>query len=241
MGDYATKIDEDGKTKWASSDGRMYATRSGAWKRSKKLEGEAKPKANPPKERPTPTADAEPMPERESPDWATFDYDGEDVATEFVPAVLKQIKPTSGPQTKRTKKQVEAAQQTSMAILGVGYRTMDVVLTKYKRAVLQDKEAEAIKHADEDIEWISEITNDGLVHSGIHIADAFSPVQIAVLCNGVWFGRPIYAINSRAKRRPFAGAGRFLERLPLIGRRLRARREAAEEVESREFVEVVPP
>jgi|TARA_A100001391_G_scaffold202951_1_gene193960 hypothetical protein len=246
MGEYATKIeDEEGKTRWAATDGKTYKTRSGAWKWSKRLEsekggdagagapeesGEAKEGADgfsfsSPETPPEPTEEVQ---------WASFDFaeDG-DYPTETVPAVLKRIKPASGIGTKKTKKQIEAEQQTSMALLGVGYRSADVLLTKYKRAVLQDKEAEAIVHSDEDIDWISGITNDALVHSDIHIANAFNPVQIAGVANLYWFGKPLYVIQAQAKRSPFKGAlsgvGRFIEYVPFVGKRIRARRLAAEE------------
>lgn len=249
MGEYATKIeDEEGKTRWAATDGKTYKTRSGAWKWSKRLETEqgaftpehteeategdgfdSSPRgatsSSAPKPPPEPTERVE---------WASFDFAEEgDYPTETVPAVLKRIKPASGVGTKKTKKQIEAEQQTSMALLGVGYRSADVLLTKYKRAVLQDKEAEAIVHSDEDIDWISGITNDALVHSDIHIANAFSPVQIAGVANLYWFGKPLYVIQAQAKRNPFKGAlsgvGKFIEYVPFVGKRIRARRLAAEE------------
>ena len=250
MGEYATKIeDEEGKTRWAATDGKTYKTRSGAWKWSKRLESEqgvfdkdpeseeategggfsnSSPRGDSPN---TPNPPPEPT---EGVEWASFDFADEgDYPTETVPAVLKRIKPASGVGTKKTKKQVEAEQQTSMALLGVGYRSADVLLMKYKRAVLQDKEAEAIVHSDEDIDWISGITNDALVHSDIHIANAFNPVQIAAGANLYWFGKPLYVIQAQAKRSPFKGAlsgvGRFIEYVPFVGKRIRARRLAAEE------------
>ena len=251
MGEYATKIEENGKTKWKSSDGRVYSTRSGAWKRSKKLEAGADdsavagsgdaPVVAEAKEggrtRPDPAPEPEPEPEP-TPAWATFDFEDYEGPNEFVPGVLKQIKPASGG-SKKSQKQFEAEKQTSLAILGVGYRSMDVVLTKYKQAILQDRDAEPIRHSEQDIEWISEITNAALLHSDVHLANAFSPVQVAVVCNGYWFGKPIYQIQKEAKRSPFAGAGRIIERLPFIGRRLKARREASEAAANHETEPVI--
>tara|TARA_R100000781_G_scaffold101897_1_gene65421 strand:- start:8708 stop:9172 length:465 start_codon:yes stop_codon:yes gene_type:complete len=142
---------------------------------------------------------------------------------------LKRINPGSSAQTKKSKKQMEAEYQTSVAILGMGYRASDHLLTRYKRAVLDDKEAEAIVHSDEDIDWISSITNDALIHSNVHVSNMFTPNSLAAVCNLYWFGKPLYVINAQAKRRPFSKVGRgILERLPFIGRRIRARREAAE-------------
>ena len=57
----------------------------------------------------------------------------------------------------------------------------------------------------------------------------FTPNSLAAVCNFYWFGKPLYVINAQAKRRPFSKVGRgILERIPFIGRRIRARREAAE-------------
>ena len=240
MGEYATKIeDEEGKTRWAATDGKTYKTRSGAWKWSKRLEKDSGPlpaaesKQAAPEEA-GPASSPPPEPERPSVEWASFDFTDEDgFPTETVPAVLKRIKPASDVGTKKSKKQIEAETQTSMALLGVGYRSADLILTRYKRAVLQDKEAEAIVHSDEDIDWISGITNDALIHSDIHIANAFNPVQIAAGANLYWFGKPLYVIQAQAKRSPFKGAmsgiGRFIEFVPFVGKRIRARRLAAEE------------
>ena len=242
MGEYATKTtDEDGNTKWQATDGKTYSTRSGAWKWSKRLEKEKGDKATihqspEPEEAKREEAEAiheSPPPSEPGVEWASFDFAEEgEYPTEVVPAVLKRIKPSTGG-TKKSKKQIEAETQTSIAMLGVGYRSADHLLTRYKRAVLQDKEAEPVTHSDEDIDWISGITNDALLHSNIHIADMMSPVQIAIVANGYWFGKPLYVIQSQAKASPFKGAmsgvGRFMEWVPFVGKRLRARRLAAEE------------
>lgn len=78
---------EDGK-RWLSTDGKEYKSRSGAWKRSKKLleEKEEKP---------------EPEPEEvqdDTPIWASYDYGDivdEVSPTETVPTILKTIKPAA--------------------------------------------------------------------------------------------------------------------------------------------------
>jgi len=223
MGEYATKNTDDDGEHWLASDGKRYATRSGAWKWSKKI---STPKEEP---KPEPEPAPEPAPEPEiaaGPDWTTFDYESEDSPTEVVPALLKRIKPTDGGK-KRSKKQMEAETQTSIAVLGVVYRTSDHVLTRYKRAVLRDKEAEAISHSDSDIEWISGVTNDGLMHSGVHIASMLSPVHLAVACNAYWFGRPMLEIQTK-KKSGSLGVGSLMERVPFLGARLKARRMARE-------------
>mgnify|MGYP003146191909 CR=1 FL=1 len=229
MGTYATKFeDEDGNTKWTATDGKTYSTRSGAWKWSKRIEKE--------QETPEPTeveTETEVEPE-DGHEWATFNFAQEagEYPTEVVPAVLKKITPSTG-SSKKSKKQIEAESQTSIAMLGVGYRSLDHLMTRYKRAVLQDKEADPVSHSDGDIDWISGITNEALIHSNIQIASMMSPVQIAIVANGYWFGKPLYVIQSQAKRSPFKGAisgvGRFMELIPFVGKRLKARRLSAEE------------
>ena len=233
MGDYATKHTDDDGDYWLASDGKRYATRSGAWKWSKKVDApkkEVKPEpeiVDAPEPEPQPT-------EPSGPEWMTFDYESEDGPTEVMPALLKRIKPVDG--KKRTKKQIEAETQTSIAVLGVAYRTSDHLLTTYKRAVLRDKEAEPITHSDEDIEWISGVTNDGLVHSGVHIAGLLSPVHLAVACNTYWFGRPLVEIQS--KKKGSLGVGSLMERIPFLGSRLKSRRLAKEaEAYEQELVE----
>lgn len=236
MGEYATKNTDDDGDHWLASDGKRYATRSGAWKWSKKI---SKSKEEP-KPEPEPAPAPAPAPEPEitaGPDWTTFDYESEDGPTEVVPALLKRIKPSGAPGSKKSKKQMEAETQTSIAVLGVVYRTSDHILTRYKRAVMRDKEAEAITHSDSDIEWISGVTNDGLAHSGVHIASMMSPMHLAVACNAYWFGRPLLEIQTK-KKSGSLGVGSLMERLPFLGARLKARRMAREaESDEQELVE----
>ena len=125
MGEYATKIeDEEGKTKWQATDGKTYKTRSGAWKWSKKLvkdsgstpTTESEQEAT---EEAVPSSSPPPEPEKGGVEWASFDFSDEgDYPTETVPAVLKRIRPAGAPGTKKSKKQVEAEQQTSIGTSG---------------------------------------------------------------------------------------------------------------------------
>jgi hypothetical protein len=148
-------------------------------------------------------------------------------ASEVVPAVLKKIKPRSS--AKPTKKQLEAERELNEGILIVGYRTADLGLTKYKRGVLDDPKAEAITHSEEDYQWIAGITQDMLDHNGLNVAAALGPNQIGLLANAVWFAPPVMKIQAEAKRSPFQGriggaVGRFLERIPVVGKRIKERR-----------------
>jgi len=238
MGKYATKgTSEDGNEIWLANDGKEYKTRAGAWKRSKTLE-EQEAVENESNgfvaEEPTVEATVEPevvVEEAASPDtsWVTFDdYDVED--TEPIPAVLKKIRPASKPRGKMSKKEIEAARATNTAILKIGYRTGDYALTKYRRMMLEDPEATAIVHTETDYDWISNITEEALADNGISIGMAVGPTQVAVVANGYWFGAPIVRINAESDKSPFKGAtggriGRLLERMPVVGKWIKNRRQ----------------
>jgi hypothetical protein len=226
MAKYANKeTREDGSEVWLATDGREYKTKAGAYKHSKKLESEV---ASSPSEEATTEGDtfhgqAPPS----EPEWVEMEYDPE-LPSEVVPAALKRIKPR-GASGKPTKKQLEAERDLNEGILVVGYRTADMALTRYKRGVLDDPNAEAITHSSEDYQWIAGISQEALEHNGLNIAGALGPNQMAVIANGVWFAPPIMKIQAEAKRSPFQGRvggaiGRLLERLPFIGKRIKERR-----------------
>ena len=239
MGKYATKgTSEDGNEIWFANDGKEYKTRAGAWKRSKTLEeqeaveGESNGFVA---EEPTVEATVEPevvVEEAASPDtaWVTYDdYDIEDTA-EVIPSPLKKIRPASKPRGKMSKKEIEAARATNTAILKIGYRTGDYALTKYRRMMLEDPEATPIVHTETDYDWISNITEEALADNGISIGMAVGPTQVAVVANGYWFGAPIVRINAESDKSPFKGAtggriGRLLERMPVVGKWIKNRRQ----------------
>ena len=227
LGEYATKTtDEDGNEKWKATDGKLYSTRSGAWKWSKKI---SPPEEKVEIENKTETKTETETEEKNSFEWTTFDFsDDDDLNVEVIPSMLKKIRPAGPENRKKSKKELQAAEETSMALLGIGYRSADHLLTKYKRAVTRNKEATPITHADADYLWISSVTNEGLKHSGVDISSVFSPVQVAVVCNSYWFGKPIVQIQTQSKSNPFKGMGSMFEKLPFIGKRLKARKEAAE-------------
>ena len=234
MGKYTTKTtDDEGNDAWLASDGRQFATRSGAWKHSKSIDD-------------TPEAPTEPQYEAveidDEPDplsWASVDFGGDmESPTEVVPTVLKRITPTVAGQ-KKTRKEMEAERKTNVALLKVGYRTGDVLLTRYKRALMEDPNADPISHSETDYEWISGVSNAALEENGVSIGAAIGTTQIALIANGYWFGAPVAKIHKEADKSPFTGrmggaVGRFLERVPIIGKRLKARRETAIEKAERE-------
>jgi len=234
MGKYTTKTtDEEGNDAWLASDGRQFATRSGAWKHSKSLD-ETLDTPVEPKYEPI-EADDEPDPIS----WASVDFGGDmEAPTEVVPTVLKRITPTV-PGQKKTRKEIEQERKTNLALLKVGYRTGDVLLTRYKRALMEDPNAEAISHSETDYEWISGVSNSALEENGISIGAAIGTTQIALIANGYWFGAPVAKIHKEADKSPFTGrmggaVGRFLERVPVLGKRLKARRETRIEKAERE-------
>ena len=234
MGKYTTKTtDDEGNDAWLSSDGRQFATRSGAWKHSKAIDDTPEPPAEP---------QYEPIQADDEPDplsWASVDFGGDmEAPTEVVPTVLKRITPTVAGQ-KKTRKEMEAERKTNVALLKVGYRTGDVLLTRYKRALMEDSQADAISHSETDYDWISGFSNAALEENGISIGAAIGTPQIALIANTYWFAAPVAKIHKEADKSPFTGrvggaVGRFLERVPVLGKRLKARRETRIEKAERE-------
>ena len=114
------------------------------------------------------------------------------------------------------------------SILTVGYRTGDHLMTSYRRAMLEDPKAEPITHSDADYNWISDVTNEALEDSGVSVGDMIGVGSIAVVANAHWFGLPLYKIHQESEKSPFKGKlggafGRFLKRLPIIGKRIKAK------------------
>ena len=222
--DLTTEIEtEDGK-RWLSTDGKEYKSRSGAWKRSKKLLEQEEPKVE----------ESQEEVQDDTPIWSTYDYGDivdEVSPTETVPTILKTIKPAAVAKGKLSKKEAAAKKSMNKSILTVGYRTGDHLMTGYRRAMLEDPKATAIVHSDSDYNWISEVTNEALEDSGVSVSDMVGTGTIAVVANAHWFGVPLYKIHQESEKSPFKGRvggafGRFLRRLPIIGKRIKAKEEA---------------
>ena len=222
--DLTTEIEtEDGK-RWLSSDGKEYKSRSGAWKRSKKLLEQEEPNVE----------ETQEEVQDDTPTWASYDYGDivdEVSPTETVPTILKTIKPAAVAKGKLSKKEAAAKKSMNKSILTVGYRTGDHLMTGYRRAMLEDPKATAIVHSDSDYNWISEVTNEALEDSGVSVSDMVGTGTIAVVANAHWFGVPLYKIHQESEKSPFKGRvggafGRFLRRLPIIGKRIKAKEEA---------------
>ena len=94
--------------------------------------------------------------------------------------------------------------------------------------MLEDPKATAITHSDSDYNWISDVTNEALEDSGVSVSDMVGTGTIAVVANAHWFGVPLYKIHQESEKSPFKGRlggafGRIIRRLPIIGKRLKAK------------------
>jgi len=221
--------DEEGNVFWEATDGSRYKTRAGAYKKSKKLE----PQEIEPNE-PEPTVDQEPDVEVntsvEDPEWASFSWSGDDGPVEFVPTALKKVRPKRGSSRgKPTKQQLAAEKSMNIAILKVGYRSADYAMTKWKRGVLQNPDAQAIAHTESDYDWIADVTDEALADQGLNIGSAVGPGIFAIGANAVWFGKPIMETTQEAKRLGLRskiglGFGKIFEKVPFLGKSIKARR-----------------
>lgn len=245
------EVGEDGETVYMSSDGRSYKTLSGAWKRNralwrqenvvdttkgKSLRTETTWVDEVPSLEPVESTEAvdvaeehetEPSePTRGRFDWSTFEPPEEDKkdAPEVVPAVLKAVMPANSNPRAMTKEELERAQKTSAAVLVLGYKLADKVMTRYRQAVCEDDVI--IHHTEADYRWISSVTNDALLDRGVLISASLTPTVVAVMCNGYWFGKPLAEIQAKRQKKLFKQE--TLKRIPVVGwfARRRARKEA---------------
>ena len=247
MGKYSTKkTDEDGNVTYEASDGSVFKSSGAAHKHSVKLEDqafEAEQASKATEEEPsTPgqeeqTGQESPI-ENETSSFQTWDWgeDDEDENEIVVPSILKKIRPAAPEgRSRKTKKALAAERDVNLAVLQTGYKLGDVVLTRYKRMMLSDKKADPITHAQEDYEWISDVTNEAMMHNGVSIGAAIGPTQVAVIANGYWFGSEVYKVNAESEKSPFkgrfgGGVKRLLKRIPFIGKRIRRAEQANIEV-----------
>ena len=241
MGKYSTKVtDDDGNVTYLASDGSVFKSSGAAHKHSVKIEDqefeaeEAAKKAekdpsdpiveDDPGAEPRVSEDQETKSNFQDWDWGQDDEDDNDVV---VPSILKKIRPAAPEgRSRKTKKAPAAERDVNLAVLQTGYKLGDVVMTRYKRMMLEDKKAEAITHSQEDYEWISDVTNEAMMHNGVSVGAAIGPTQVALIANGYWFGSEVYKVNTESKRSPFTGRfgggfKRLLKRIPIIGRRIR--------------------
>lgn len=254
-------VNEDGDTIYLSSDGRTYKTLSGAWKRNRKLWREenvvdtTKGKSlrtetswteEVPSLEPVESTEAVDVTEASETepqeatrgrfDWSTFEppKEAEKDAPEVVPAVLKAVMPASANPRQMTKEDLERAQKTSAAVLVLGYKLADKVMTRYRQAVCEDDVI--IHHTEADYRWISSVTNDALLDRGVLLSASLTPSVVAVMCNGYWFGKPLAEIQAKRQKKLFKQE--TIKRIPIIGwfMRRRARKEAKQHVDAQPTV-----
>lgn len=236
-----TKIEkDDGTTAYAAIDGKEYKTRAGAWKRSQKLmdDGVSIPITGEPLEA------VEGEGSGSGPEWASFDLEDLAEGVQVVPGALKSIRRSSEPGSgaKKTKKQMQLEREASRSILMTGYRTGDVLLTRYGVAVLDDPDYR-VTHTEADYEWISDVTQSFLDDRGVNIAAVIGPGGMAAIANAYWFGKPVVEIRAKAGR-PIIPAGanprnwirRLGSKIPFLRRR--AKKKWKDE-SAREIMEVV--
>ena len=217
----STKVEkEDGTTAYAAIDGKEYKTRAGAWKRSQKLMDQGL--ANDQEAETTIPINEEPS--SSGPSWAAFDLEDVAEGVQVIPGALKSIR-RSEPGGRKSKKELELMRESSKSILKMGYRTGDVVLTRYGVAVLDDPEY-LVTHSEADYEWISDITQSFLDDRGLNVAAFIGPGGMAALANTYWFGKPVMDIRSKAGKPilPKISGGRNIfrrigARIPFLRRR----------------------
>jgi len=239
MGEFTNKMN-DGK--WESIDGKLYDTRSGAYKRSKKIKSIEKPVEEDNSNDDTRDIDNEKElqiddSQDDSPRWSKQDFVIDvdpNNHVEIVPAILKKIKPSIPSKGgKKTKKDIELERSTNIALTKIAYKSADVGLTKYKRIMMEDPKAESIEHSETDYDWISNIAVDAMEYNGFNIGSIVGPNNIFVISNVGWFGVPIYKINKESDKSPFKGRfkgsfGRLLQKVPIVGKRFKIKKEVVE-------------
>jgi len=208
-----------------SKCGKTYKSRSGLWKHEKKCDvehtilitetkspGEESVSPNPPDSTP-PSADAH----AESPgdtttfEWADFDFGSSD-HTDTIPTTLKSIvKPMPMGSGKLSKAQYEALENQNKGILKMGLSTIDVLLTKYGKAVSLDDTFE-VRHSEADKELVANAQWRYLEEKGLFLTNYLSTGMIAGSLTVWYIGQPVMRIRKNAKKKLIRG--RLLSRLP---------------------------
>ena len=207
-----TKIEEDGQTWYLAIDGKRYKTRSGAWKWTQKIKAKGEVSEQPLEsvetESETETeTEPEEVPDFTEPEWAQFDMGDLPEGVQVIPSGLKRVQRPQTQKGKKTKAEIKAEGETNKAILKMGYKTSDMLLTRYARAVCVDDEM-LITHSEPDYAWISGITYAFLEDRGVNLSVMIGPGTMAAVCNAYWFGKPLHEIQTKAKKSPLRAAGK---------------------------------
>lgn len=228
---------------------KTFKTRSGAWKHSKKCDGENTGESAADSDAPisTPTSyddDADrdvklpsPTPSSQdtdtwdneggaSPEWADFTFEA-DEATEALPPVLKAIakpKPKRDKRKKMTVKEKKIQGDTNVALFKMGLTLADHATTRYGRAVMIDDSYECI-HSDSDKQLVANAQWAYCQERGIDVASAIGTGHIALALTGWYIAPPLMKIQKKSKvpllTKRGKGIKRLLSRIPFFGRRFR--------------------
>mgnify|MGYP003648795434 CR=1 FL=1 len=220
-----SSIERGGKTFYLSTDGKEYKTRSGAWKRNKKIGSvETEPTPSIPIEETvtiedTPEIEPEGEPEGESSKWMDFNLGEDDDATDVIPSPLKMITAQDLDRgRKQTAKELKAMRDTELAILKMGLSGVDSLLTSYGKAVTLSPDFK-VKHSEGSKNLVANAQAEWLEEKGIFLTNYLSKGLVASTLTVWYVGGPLLRIKKKAKKPMFKRlGGGFMSKLPLIGR-----------------------
>lgn len=145
-------------------------------------------------------------------EWSDFDFGSNEETTDTIPTALKSVvKPVPLGSGKMTKAQYTALENQNKAILKMGLTTVDVLLTKYGKAVSLDEEFE-VKHSESDKELVANAQWRYMEEKGLFLSNYLSTGMIAGSLTVWYIGQPMIRIRKNAKKKLIRG--RLLSRLP---------------------------
>jgi len=223
-----SSIERGGKTFYLSTDGKEYKTRSGAWKRDKKIEASLTPDENnipqpqsTHENAPVEVEDSTPEdePEVEPSKWMDFNLGEDDDATDVIPSPLKMITAQDLDRgRKQTAKELKAMRDTELAILKMGLSGVDSLLTSYGKAVTLSPDFK-VKHSEGSKNLVANAQAEWLEEKGIFLTNYLSKGVVASTLTVWYVGGPLLRIKKKAKKPMFKRlGGGFMSKLPLIGR-----------------------
>ena len=154
------------------------------------------------------------------PEWLNFESDESEEITESIPSALKMASALSGDPSSRTKKEIELAHQTNLEILTLGLGGLDLLITKYGKAVTLD-DTYLCKHSDSDKELVAHAQYRYLLEKGIDPSSIVSSGVLATTLTGWYIIPPVMKVRKKAKVKLFKGVGRafgWMRKIPLLGR-----------------------
>jgi len=145
-------------------------------------------------------------------EWADFDFGSNEETTDTIPAALKSVvKPVPQGSGKMTKAQYVALENQNKAILKMGLTTIDVLLSKYGKAVSLDEDFE-VKHSESDKDLVANAQWRYMEEKGLFLSNYLSTGMIAGSLTVWYVGQPMIRIRKNAKKKLIRG--RLLSRLP---------------------------